>query len=83
MVVKRGPKGAFYAARDGSQGPVSVEEVSAANSVGAGDSFNGRLVYGLCRQENLSDAVFAAAQLATRVVQNGRGALGAIEFERE
>jgi fructokinase len=83
VVVKRGPKGAFYAARDGSQGPVSVEEVSAANSVGAGDSFNGRLVYGLCRQESLSDAVFAAAQLATRVVQNGRGALGAIEFERE
>jgi len=82
VVIKRGSEGAFYAARDGSQGHVPTEVIRAANSVGAGDSFNGRLVYGLCRQESLNDAVQAAAKLATDVVRNGRGALGAIDFNR-
>jgi len=76
VVIKRGAAGAFYAACDGSQGAVEVEEVKAANSVGAGDSFNGRLVYGLCRGEALGEAVHRAAELATRVVERGRGALG-------
>lgn len=82
VAVKRGVEGAYFAARDGSQGYVSVPAVAAANSVGAGDSFNGRLLYGLCRQEGLGKAVRAAAELATRVVENGRGALGAIDFQR-
>jgi fructokinase len=76
VVIKRGAAGAFYAERDGSQGAVEVEEVKAANSVGAGDSFNGRLVYGLCRGEALGEAVYQAAELAKRVVERGRGALG-------
>ncbi len=81
VVVKRGAEGAYFAARDGRQGHVSVRAIDAANSVGAGDSFNGRLLYGLCREERLEEAVRAAAELATRVVENGRGALGAIDLK--
>lgn len=82
VVVKRGAQGAYYAARDGVQGHARVEAVAGANSVGAGDSFNGRLLYGLCRQESLSVAVQAAADLATRAVGKGRGALGAVDIHR-
>lgn len=81
VVVKRGGAGAYFAARDGSQGHAVVQAIEAANSVGAGDSFNGRLLYGLCREERLGQAVRAAAELATRVVGKGRGALGAIDFK--
>jgi sugar/nucleoside kinase (ribokinase family) len=76
VVVKRGGQGAFYADRDGRRGKVEVESVAAANTVGAGDSFNGRLVFGLCRGEVLETAVNEAAALATRVVRGGRGVLG-------
>ncbi len=82
VVVKRGEEGAYYAARDGEQGHARVEALADVNSVGAGDSFNGRLLYGLCRQESLSVAVQAAADLATRAVRLGRGALGAVENNR-
>jgi fructokinase len=78
-VVKRGGEGAAYAARKGERGRVVVERVERANTVGAGDSFNGRLLYGLCRGESLGEAVSEAARLATRVVQQGRGVLGALE----
>lgn len=80
VVIKRGAQGAYFAARDGSQGHASVQAIAAANSVGAGDSFNGRLLYGLCRQESIEIAVCAAAELATRVVEKGRGALGAVDL---
>lgn len=76
VVVKRGAKGAFFAQRNGRSGQVAVDPVSGANTVGAGDSFNGRLVYGLVRGEQLNVAVEAAACLATRVVRGGRGVLG-------
>ena len=79
VVVKRGPDGALFAARDGAQGQVDVRRVSAGNSVGAGDCFNGRLLYGLAQGEALYDAVSAAANLATRIVERGRGALGAFD----
>ncbi|MEE3259607.1 MAG: carbohydrate kinase family protein [Candidatus Latescibacterota bacterium] len=76
VVIKRGGQGAFYARRDGGCGQVEVAALAGANTVGAGDSFNGRLVYGLCRGEELGVAVAAAVQLATRVVCGGRGVLG-------
>ncbi len=82
VVIKRGPLGALYAARDGLQGYAAVEEVIAGNSVGAGDSFNGRLLYGLCREESVDRAVAAATNLATHVVRQGRGALAAAMTER-
>ena len=76
VVVKRGGKGAFYATVDGRRGKVVVESVAGANTVGAGDSFNGRLLHGLCEGEDLVGAVQAAADLATRVVRGGRGVMG-------
>lgn len=76
VVIKRGGQGAFYAQRDGGRGQVGAEQVAGANTVGAGDSFNGRLVYGFCRGEKLGAAVAAAALLATQVVRGGRGVLG-------
>lgn len=76
VVVKQGGKGAFYAQRDGARGRAEVAFIAGANTVGAGDSFNGRLVHGLCGGEDLGTAVRAAADLATRVVRGGRGVLG-------
>ncbi|MGB0605415.1 MAG: carbohydrate kinase family protein [Candidatus Latescibacterota bacterium] len=82
VVVKRGADGALFATRDGAQGQVDVRPISAGNSVGAGDCFNGRLLYGLAQGEALYDAVSAAADLATRIVERGRGALGAFDTQR-
>ena len=79
VVVKRGAEGAFFATRDGDQGQIAVRCVPAGNSVGAGDCFNGRLLYGLCQGEVLGCAARAAAEFATHVVERGRGALGAFD----
>ncbi|MSR82826.1 MAG: carbohydrate kinase family protein [Candidatus Latescibacteria bacterium] len=77
VVVKRGKQGAVCA----SVADVAVlptTPVEGANTVGAGDTFNGRLVCGLCRGEGLEEAVRAALQLATQAVRHGRGVLGAL-----
>ena len=81
VVIKRGGDGAQYAERAGAHGQVSVTPVAQANTVGAGDTFNGRLLYGLCQGESLAEATAAAAQLAATVVKNGRGVLGAFSSE--
>jgi sugar/nucleoside kinase (ribokinase family) len=46
------------------------------NSVGAGDSFNARLVDALCHSRSPDEAVTAAVETATKVVEAGRGVLG-------
>jgi ribokinase len=76
-VVKRGGRGAVYASRDQNSGSLPTEALAGVNTVGAGDTFNGRLVAGLCRGELLADAVRASMALATEVVRKGRGVLGA------
>ena len=76
VVIKRGPEGAFFASKNQSS-YVNVSKVANANTVGAGDTFNGRLLFGLCQNETPTEAVAAAAALATKVVQQGRGVLGA------
>ena len=58
-------------------GWLSAEKVENANSVGAGDTFNGRLLFGLCQKEGLRQAVGEAVRIASRVVGNGKGVLGA------
>ena len=78
-VVKRGSLGALFASRAGESGTVAAEPVEGRNSVGAGDTLNGRLLHGLSRGESLADAVAAAVELATNTVRNGRGVLGAFE----
>lgn len=76
-VVKRGKEGVVCADRDGVA-VLPTTPVEGANTVGAGDTFNGRLICGLCRGEELEDAVRAALQLATEAVRRGRGVLGAL-----
>jgi len=78
VAVKRGAEGAVFATRAGEKGSLAAEKVSQANSVGAGDTFNGRLLFGLCRGEGVETAVAAAVTLATQVVRGGRGVLGAL-----
>ena len=60
-VIKMGARGVFY--RDAAgEGFVPPFAVTAVNTVGAGDCFNGGLAVGLARGEPLGDAVrFAAA----------------------
>jgi sugar/nucleoside kinase (ribokinase family) len=77
VVLKQGAAGATWAAVGEAIGHGSTDAVDAANTVGAGDSFNGRLLAGLCRGETLAQATQAAVTLATRVVRRGRGVLGA------
>ena len=79
VVVKRGSLGALYASRAGGSGTVPAVPVEGRNSVGAGDTLNGRLVHGLSLGESLADAVAAAVELATNTVRNGRGVLGAFD----
>lgn len=79
VVVKRGREGAVYAGKAEGLGSLPTTRVEGANTVGAGDTFNGRLVCGLCRGEGLEDAVQAALQLATQAVRQGRGVLGALD----
>lgn len=78
-VVKRGAEGAVFAESSGERGCLSAEKVENANSVGAGDTFNGRLLCGLCQREDLRSAVGEAVRIASRVVGKGRGVLGAFE----
>lgn len=77
VVVKRGKEGAVCAGEAGVKA-LPTTPVEGANTVGAGDTFNGRLVCGLCQGEGLEEAVRAALQLATQAVRNGRGVLGAL-----
>ncbi|MFH1569641.1 MAG: carbohydrate kinase family protein [Gemmatimonadota bacterium] len=79
VVLKQGPEGATYATRSGDAGHQPAAPVPGANSVGAGDTFNARLVAGLSRGEGLAAAVGHVVSLATQVVRRGRGALGAFE----
>ena len=79
VVVKRGSLGAQFASRAGESGTAPAVPVEGRNSVGAGDTLNGRLVHGLSRGESLADAVAAAVGLATNTVRNGRGVLGAFD----
>ena len=79
VVVKRGSLGALFASRDGESGTVAAVPVEGRNSVGAGDTLNGRLVHGLSLDESFADALAAAVGLATNTVRNGRGVLGAFD----
>ena len=79
VVVKRGSLGARFASRAWESGTVAAVPVEGRNSVGAGDTLNGRLVHGLSRGESLAEAVAAAVELATNTVRNGRGVLGAFD----
>ncbi len=74
VVIERGAQGALYAAASNESGTVPTEAVSQSSSIGAGDTLNGRLLYGPSTGEKLPTPVTAALSLATKVVRHGRGA---------
>jgi len=76
-VVKDGARGAAYAGPDEVSGLAPAEPVRGRSSVGAGDTFDARLLWGLASDESLPRAVAAAVSLATGAVRHGRGVLGA------
>jgi len=84
VVVKKGAAGASWAAPlQGNErvesGSVKAQACEASNTVGAGDTFNAQLVYGLASGLAPGAAVEMAVMRATRAVRNGKGALGAFE----
>lgn len=78
VVVKRGAVGAAFGETGGEVGERPAEPVEKANAVGAGDTFNARLLHGLMRGEALGVAVAEAVRLATAAVKRGKGVLGAL-----
>ena len=75
VVIKQGASGASFLSRDGFD-QVPTEPLQVANTVGAGDTFNARLVFGLASGESLADAVAQSVSLASKAVERGRGVLG-------
>ena len=52
VLITLGSRGVYYAAKGGFSGLLGVPEVKVADTTGAGDSFNGGLLYRLTRREN-------------------------------
>ena len=80
VVIKRGCRGAYGASQFGEEVNAKVIPSAQRYTVGAGDSFNGRLLFGICREEIFSESVQQAANFATRIVNIARGALGAMNM---
>ncbi|MEE2658935.1 MAG: carbohydrate kinase family protein [Candidatus Latescibacterota bacterium] len=76
VVVKRGPQGAFYADPEAT-GEAPAVSIQGGNSVGAGDTFNARIVYGRATGEPLGESTAAAVALSTELVRRGMGVRGA------
>lgn len=77
VVSKRGADGAAFGTTTGVCGRSATVALRGRNTVGAGDTFNGRLVYGLAAGEPVPKAVQAAVELASAAVRSGCGVLGA------
>lgn len=78
VVVKRGADGAAFGQAGETCRLLGTDPVPNAHVVGAGDTFNGALLYGLSRGQDLADAVGEALRLATAVVAAGKGVLVAV-----
>lgn len=78
VVVKCGAEGAVYGVANGKVERCPTEPVENANTVGAGDTFNARLLHGLAQGEPPGVAVAEAVCLATAAVKRGKGVLGAL-----
>lgn len=55
ILITLGSKGVYYATKKGFCGQLSVPKVKVADTTGAGDSFNGGLLYRLTRREKPLD----------------------------
>jgi sugar/nucleoside kinase (ribokinase family) len=78
VIVKRGRRGAAFGEAGRRPETVAVTPVEAANTVGAGDSFNAGLLHRLVLGDPLRAAVTEGLALAGRAVRSGRGAFGAL-----
>lgn len=80
VVIKQGAAGASFCDGDGACDQVATTRVEQAYTVGAGDTFNAGLLHGLSQGQSVREAVEFAVYIATRVVKNNRGALGAFDL---
>jgi sugar/nucleoside kinase (ribokinase family) len=79
VVVKQGADGATYGDHNGVLGHCKGDPIHDAHAVGAGDTFNGTLLAGLCDKKGLDMCVDEAVQRAERAVRSGMGVLGAFD----
>jgi sugar/nucleoside kinase (ribokinase family) len=79
VIVKRGTEGASYGDRAGALGHIKGNPIHEVHAVGAGDTFNGTLIAGLCADKPLDVCVDAAVHRAERAVRSGEGVLGAFD----
>jgi ribokinase len=63
VVITLGEKGAFLLS-EGYSGLIPAPEVNARDTTAAGDAFNGALAYAISKDQDLSDAVKFANQVA-------------------
>ncbi len=77
-VVKPGADGASFASED-SRGHIRCTPVEGAQTVGAGNTFNGALIAELYRGKRLEESVRCAVIRAETAVRSGRGVLGAFD----
>jgi len=77
LIVKCGKQGVLWLAPD-AKSPVrfAAPRVKAANTIGAGDSFNGALLAALDRGEDFPTALKTANRVAASVVRSRQGVLG-------
>ena len=81
VIVTMGSAGAMIVSNSGVE-KVSTDTVTAVDTVGAGDTFNGALLVALSERQSLPDAVrFANAAAAIAVTR--RGAQSAIPYRHE
>ncbi len=78
IVVKRGRHGAWWMPESTNDVRViPAPKTRAANTVGAGDSFNGGLLAGLVLRHDMQKALTRAVKIAAKVVASSCGVLGA------
>jgi len=77
VVVKMGPEGAQFGCED-ARGWVRGKPVPCVHAVGAGDTFNGALLFGLVAGiAPLEEIIQVSVTYAEKAVRSGRGVLGA------
>jgi sugar/nucleoside kinase (ribokinase family) len=77
VIVKQGAKGALAVTRNNDIIHADSFPVNATVTVGAGDSFNAGLMFGLERELPFKDALHMANATAALVVQAGKSVFGA------
>jgi sugar/nucleoside kinase (ribokinase family) len=78
VVIKRGRRGALWMPQSANEVQViAAARTRTANTVGAGDSFNGGLLAALVQKQDIREALCRAVKIAAKVVASKHGVLGA------